>query len=64
MSYIVVEHNSNRYLVAEKRLGEFIARVGGGKKDSFKTLMVLDGSQLEGMTCKHPLTGLELALVE
>lgn len=44
MSYIMVEHNEAKYLVAEKRLGEFIARVGGGKQSSFKTIMVLDGA--------------------
>ncbi len=26
--------------------------------------MVLDGTQLVGMTCVHPLTGLELPLIE
>lgn len=30
-------------ILAEKRLGEFIARVGNGKSESFKTLLVLSG---------------------
>ena len=43
ISYLLVKHNSDYLILAEKRLGEFIARVGNGKSESFKTLLVLSG---------------------
>ena len=43
ISCLLVKHNSEYLILAEKRLGEFIARVGNGKAESFKTLLVLSG---------------------
>jgi len=63
LNYIIVEHKNENFLVAEKRLGEFVARLGNGKSDSFKIKMVLSGDQLLGMTAQNPLNGHELRLI-
>ena len=42
-TYIVVEHQNEFYLLAERRLAEFIARKGRGKPDSFVTKLALSG---------------------
>jgi isoleucyl-tRNA synthetase len=51
-------------LLAEKRIGEFIARVGNGKSDAFKTLLVVSGEQMSGMTAANPLNGNPMRLIE
>lgn len=63
ISYLLVKHKNDYLILAEKRLGEFIARVGNGKSDSFKTLLVLNGQSLNGMTVRNPLNGTEMPLV-
>jgi isoleucyl-tRNA synthetase len=50
-------------MLAEKRIGEFVARLGNGKSDSFQTLMAVSGEQMVGMTVKHPITGAEIPLL-
>jgi len=43
LNYILVKHKQDYLLLAEKRLGEFIARLGDGKAESFKPLLVMSG---------------------
>lgn len=43
IGYLLVKHDSDYLILAEKRLGEFTARVANGKADSFKTLLVISG---------------------
>jgi hypothetical protein len=50
-------------MLAERRVGEFVARLGNGKLDSFKTLMVLSGEQMVGMAVTNPLTGDMMPLI-
>jgi len=63
ISYLLVKHNNEYLILAEKRLGEFIARVGNGKAESFKTLLVLSGQSLNGMIVRNPLNNAEMPLV-
>lgn len=64
LNYVVVEHRGQQYMMAEKRVGEFVARVGLGKQESFRPLMVLAGEQLVGMTVLNPLSGEEMPLID
>jgi hypothetical protein len=51
-------------LLAEKRLAEFIARIGKGKPESFQVEMLISGSQLVGCTIENPLTHQTLPLID
>lgn len=50
-------------MLAEKRLGEFVARIGSGKASIFNTMLVMSGDQMQGITVINPVTGSELPLV-
>ena len=63
LSYVVAEHKGETLILAEKRVGEFVARLGNGKPDSFETLMVLSGEQMPGMTVRNPLNNQEIPLI-
>jgi len=59
-----VKHKDEHYLLAEKRLSEFIARLGKGKPDSFQVEMLITGTQLVGCTILNPLTQTEMPLID
>ena len=63
IGYLLVKYKSDYLILAEKRMGEFIARVANGKTDSFKTLLALSGDSLNGMTARNPLNNKEMPLV-
>lgn len=63
LNYVVVQHGDQHFMLAEKRLGEFVARIGSGKASIFNTMLVMSGDQMQGITVINPVTGLELPLV-
>ena len=63
VTYMLVKYKNDYLILAEKRLGEFVARVGNGKSDAFKTLLVLSGESFGGMTTRNPLNGKQMPLV-
>ncbi len=63
IGYLLVKHKSDYLIFAEKRLGEFIARVANGKADAFKTLLVISGHSLSGMTARNPMNNADLPLI-
>jgi isoleucyl-tRNA synthetase len=48
LNYVVVRDSRDKqlYLLAEKRLSEFIMRVGKGKPDSFEVTQAVSGQAL------------------
>ena len=49
ISYALVKHESEYFILAEKRIGEFISRMTDNieQHNAFKTLMVFQGDVLE-----------------
>ena len=54
-AYALVKHNNEYLIIAEKRIGEFIARLGGGRANSFKTLVIMSGEALADTVVENPL---------
>ena len=54
LQYALIRYDHNEYLIlAEKRLGEFKARLTPGK--DLKTLLLMTGEQLKDLKLYHPL---------
>jgi isoleucyl-tRNA synthetase len=58
VTYVLGKLNSDYVILAEKRIGEFIARVGSGKAENFKTLLVLTGDSLSDLVIENPVNEL------
>ena len=56
LSYILVKQGNEYLILAEKRLGEFIARFANGRQPAtqFKTLMVFSGAELADVQLERP----------
>ena len=59
LSYILVRQGKEYYILAEKRLGEFISRFQDPRsaKSIFKTVMVIQGAELADMEVERPFGG-------
>ena len=56
ITYVLGKLNNKDYVIlAEKRIGEFVARFGSGKAESCKTFLVLSGDSFSEMVLENPL---------
>lgn len=56
LTYVLVKHHTGEYFIlAEKRLGEFISRDNRKGEEPFKVLLAFSGDTLSEMRVENPL---------